>query len=127
MEWYLKVLRQFRDFSGRARRKEYWMFTLINGVIALILSVLDPLLGLNFTDEVSIGLLYTIYLLVVIVPGIAVSIRRMHDIGRSGWSLLFAFIPFVGVFILLYWFVKEGEPQDNAYGPDPKAEHGYAI
>ena len=123
----MKVLRQFSDFGGRARRKEYWMFTLINGLIASALSLVDRMLGLNFVDESSFGVLYAIYGLAVLVPGIAVAIRRMHDIGKSGWWLFIALIPLVGAIVLIVWLVKDGEPQDNQYGPDPKAEPEYAL
>ena len=125
MDWYLTVLRSFSDFSGRARRKEYWMFTLFNAIFAAVASVLDRVLGL--AGEAGIGPLYGLYLLVVLVPGIAVAIRRMHDTGRSGWMLLVGLIPLIGVLLVLYWAIQEGEPRENAYGPDPKEDPSYVL
>ena len=118
MEWYLKVLKQYFDFSGRARRKEYWMFAAVNFGISMVLSIIDfALLG---AADSGFSPLSTLYMLAVIIPGIAVGVRRLHDTGRSGWSLLFAFIPFIGAFIVLYFMLIEGESGRNQYGPDPK-------
>ncbi len=120
MEWYLKVLRQYADFEGRARRKEYWMFVLFNLVISFVLGFVDGMVGLK-VGEAGVGVLSTLYSLAVLVPGIAVSVRRLHDIGKSGWMLLVAFIPCLGALILLFWVIKEGDKGPNAYGSDPKA------
>lgn len=119
MEWYLKVLRQYADFEGRARRTEYWMFTLINFVIGLVLSVLSGLL-----IDSGIGALFSIlsfvYSLAVLIPGIAVSVRRLHDVDKSGWLLLIIFIPLIGAILLIVWFATEGTSGPNQYGRDPK-------
>lgn len=93
MEWYLKVLRQYVDFAGRARRKEYWMFTLISLIISIVLDIVDSVLGfgsLGLLDSGPFGLLYG---LAVLLPGLAVGVRRLHDTGRSGWWMLLALIP----------------------------------
>jgi uncharacterized membrane protein YhaH (DUF805 family) len=116
MEWYLKVLRQYVDFAGRARRKEYWMFTLVNVIIALVLAILDNV----FTT----GILGLVYSLAVLLPSLAVGVRRLHDTGRSGWWLLISLIPLIGAIVLVVFFATDGEPQPNAYGPDPKAVPG---
>lgn len=118
MEWYLKVLRQYADFEGRARRQEYWMFVLFNILFAIAASVIDGVLG--FAIGGSIGLVYVLYALFTLIPSIAVAVRRMHDIGKSGWMLLVAFIPLIGGIWLLVLMVTEGEHGDNEYGPDPK-------
>lgn len=120
MNWYLKVVRDnYANFEGRARRKEYWMFTLINIVITIPLyAVAVYLLAQN---ESSIGmLLYAAYCLAILVPGLAVVVRRLHDINKSGWMMLVSFIPLVGGIWLLVLLVTEGTSGTNQYGPDPK-------
>lgn len=121
MNWYLKCLKQYFDFSGRARRKEYWLFCLFNVIIAYILSVIDSAIGLKFpVGIVELGILGVIYSLLLFIPGLAVCVRRLHDIGKSGWFYLIGLIPLVGAIILLIWFCKEGEHKTNKWGPDPK-------
>lgn len=112
MEWYLKVLRQYADFSGRARRMEYWMFTLISVIISVVIAIIDVLLG--------IGILGWLYVLGVLVPSLAVGARRLHDTGRSGWWQLIGVIPLIGGIVLIVFFALDGERQPNVYGPDPK-------
>jgi uncharacterized membrane protein YhaH (DUF805 family) len=119
MSWYLKVLKQYADFEGRARRKEYWMFILFNILFSILAAVLDNVLGIAH-PVTGYGPLYIIYVLVVFVPGIAVTARRLHDIGKSGWMLLLAFIPCVGGIILIVFFATDGNPGDNQYGANPK-------
>lgn len=122
MNWYLKCLRQYADFSGRARRTEYWMFTLFNVIIVVLLYALlvvglamdKPALG-----AVSIGALW-LYNLAVLVPTLAVAVRRLHDIGKEGWNILLGLIPLVGPFVLLYFYVQDSEPGENQWGPNPK-------
>lgn len=116
MEWYLKVLRQYADFAGRARRKEYWMFTLISLVVSIVLAILDNALG-----TVLLGLLYWV---AVLVPGLAVVVRRLHDTGRSAWWLLIGLIPLIGAIVLVVFLATDGERQPNAYGRDPKTVPG---
>ncbi len=106
MNWYLEVLKKYAVFGGRARRKEYWMFTLISCIIAWGLMFIEPVLGTR-------GIIYGLYSLAVLIPGIAVGVRRMHDSGRSGWWLL---LP-IGNLVFLVWDSQEG---DNCYGPNPK-------
>ena len=113
MNWYLKVMSNYFNLNGRARRTEYWMYFLVYVGIVIVASVLDALLN----SQLIGGLVALAHL----VPTITVGVRRLHDIGRSGWWLLIALLPFIGWLIALYWAVKEGEPHDNAYGPDPKA------
>lgn len=113
MDWYLKVLRQYADFEGRARRTEYWMFALFNIIIAFVLGFVEGLVG-------GPGILGFLYGLAVLLPGIAVSVRRLHDTGKSGWLLLIAFIPLIGAIVLLVFMVMDSQPGDNQYGPNPK-------
>ncbi len=119
MNWYLKVLKQYADFNGRARRQEYWMFVLFNVIFMFAASLLDKLLGLS-DPLTGLGPLYGLYILAVFIPGIAVAIRRLHDIGKSGWMLLLALIPIIGGIWLIVLMVREGDRGDNQYGPDPK-------
>ena len=131
MNWYVKALKQYVDFSGRARRREYWMFVLVNVVIVIVLSVIDTLLGTggfratagggSFYAANSLGLLSGLYTLAVLLPSIAVTVRRLHDTDRSGWWILLGFIPIIGGIILLVFYVLEGTRGPNRFGPDPKA------
>ena len=114
MNWYLILMTQkYASFSGRARRTEYWMFFLVYFVIALVIGVVEGLLSIG-------GYLTGIFALVHLLPSLGVTVRRLHDTGRSGWWILLSFIPIIGALVLLYFMVISGEPQDNAYGPNPK-------
>lgn len=134
MDWYVKALKQYVDFSGRARRREYWMFFLVNLVIVIVLSVIDTMLGTggwrstagggSFFASGSLGLLSGLYSLAVLLPTIAVAVRRLHDTDRSGWWILLGFIPIVGGIVLLVFYVLEGTRGPNRFGPDPKAVAG---
>ena len=119
MNWYLKVLRQYADFSGRARRTEYWMFVLLNFVFIVIAMALDNLLGITI-GGMGYGPIYLLYALALIVPGIAVGVRRLHDVGKSGWMLLISAIPLIGAIWLIVLFATEGKPGVNKYGANPK-------
>lgn len=119
MNWYLKVLRQYADFTGRARRKEYWMFVLFNIIFAIIAMILDNVLGLAW-GELGYGPIYLLYALFVFIPGLAVAVRRLHDINKSGWMILVSLIPIIGAIWLLVLFVMDGTPGANQYGPNPK-------
>jgi uncharacterized membrane protein YhaH (DUF805 family) len=123
MNWYLKVLRQYADFTGRARRTEYWMFVLFSVIISIVLIVLDNLLGLAFTPGSS-GVFTLLYTLAVLLPSLGVSVRRLHDTGRPGWWVLIGLVPFVGAIALLVFCAMEGNRGPNAYGPDPKLAAG---
>lgn len=119
MEWYLKVLRNYAVFQGRAQRKEYWMFYLFNVLIVFVLALFDAMIG-TADPTTGWGLFSGLYSLAVLVPAIAVSIRRLHDTGRSGWWLLVGFIPVIGFLVLLVFMVLDSEPGENQYGPNPK-------
>ncbi len=113
MEWYLKVIQNYVGFTGRARRTEYWMFVLFNFIISIVLSLLEYFAGLG-------RVLTTLYGLALFLPGLAVSVRRLHDTGRSGLWVLISFIPIIGAIILIIFMCMEGERGYNKYGPDPK-------
>lgn len=118
MEWYWKVLQNYVGFSGRARRKEYWMFLLIHLVIVFALAFVETMVGLGGED--GYGLISGLYVLAVILPSVAVGFRRLHDTGKSGWWCLISFIPLIGALILLFFLASDGDAGDNQYGPDPK-------
>ncbi|MCP8968105.1 DUF805 domain-containing protein [Ectobacillus ponti] len=118
MNWYVKVLQNYVGFSGRARRKEYWMFALVNFIIGLVFALL-----MQAADV--FGLISNLYSLAVLLPSLAVSIRRLHDTGRSGWWLLISLIPIVGFIVLLVFFCQDSQSGENQYGENPKAGLSY--
>lgn len=161
MKWYLQVLKKYAVFNGRARRKEYWMYTLFCIVFAIAAAILDNIFGTTFKFSYTVGdntiplnlnygYIYAVYGIAVIIPGIAVIVRRLHDVGKSGWFYLLCFLPillgylliFIGVHShillcliigalvvllslgLLIWLLvllcTEGTPGENKYGPNPK-------
>ena len=106
-KWYVEVLKKYAVFEGRARREEFWMYTLVNLIVAIVLYFISPML-------------YGLYALAVLVPGLAVGARRLHDTNRSGWLLLIGLIPLVGVIVLIVFWVQDSQPGPNQYGPNPK-------
>lgn len=115
IEWYLKVVRDnYANFNGRARRSEYWYFTLASLIITIILGIIDYMLGS------ALGLVRGVYSLAVLVPTLAVAVRRLHDIAKSGWYICVVFIPIAGAIWLLVMLCTEGTVGPNEYGPDPK-------
>ncbi|NBM16787.1 DUF805 domain-containing protein [Streptomyces sp. GC420] len=113
MNWYLDVIKKYAVFTGRARRQEYWMFFVFNLGISLVLSIIDAaVLGTNV-----LGLVYA---LAVFLPSLGVAVRRLHDTGRSGWWILIALIPLIGVIVLIVFLATEGNQAGDKYGPNPK-------
>ena len=119
MHWFLEVLRKYATFSDRARRSEYWYFTLVYLVAAVILSVIDVATGL-YSQSTGIGLLSGIFAIAMILPSLAVTVRRLHDTDRSGWWLLIALIPLLGAIVLLVFMVLDSDAGSNRFGPNPK-------
>lgn len=119
MNWYLDVLKKYAVFSGRARRKEYWMFVLFNILAFIVLAIVDNLTG-TFNPLYGVGLLGGLYSLAVLLPSIGVGVRRLHDTDRSGWWLLISVIPLIGGIILLVFFCLDSTPGENRFGPNPK-------
>jgi uncharacterized membrane protein YhaH (DUF805 family) len=128
MDWYLMVWRKYAEFAGRSRRKEYWMFTLFNALALLVLVAIGGA-GIAMSEEKGGALFfpYLIYALAVFVPALAVTVRRLHDIGKSGWLLLLflvlSIIPIVGLIstvIMIVFLCQDGDPNVNQYGPNPK-------
>ena len=120
MQWYLDVLKKYAVFSGRARRKEFWMFVLFNFIAAILAGILDNILHTTYSNQ-STGIISTLYSLAVLLPGLGVAIRRMHDIGKSGWWILVSLIPVAGIIWYIVLAATEGQHGDNQYGADPKA------
>lgn len=126
MEWMLMPFRRYAEFSGRSRRKEYWMFFLFNWLVGIAVGAIFLLLFMTGMSESELMVFYTplmlaygLFALAAIIPGIAVSVRRLHDTDRSGWALLYGLIPIVGPFLLLVFYVSEGTQGPNRFGPDP--------
>lgn len=113
MQWFMKVMRNYVGFSGRARRKEYWMFVLISAIIAIVIAILESLIGMP-------AVLSTLYSLVIFLPSLAVTVRRLHDVGKSGWWILISLIPIIGAIILLVFTCLDSQPGTNKWGPNPK-------
>lgn len=127
IEWYKKVVfANYANFNGRARRSEYWYFTLVQFITFMSLIVLSSIVGAVFGSAlggVLIGyMLFALYALVTVIPTIAVVVRRLHDVGKSGWFYFIFLIPLIGGIWLLVLMCTEGDSGSNEYGPDPKNE-----
>jgi uncharacterized membrane protein YhaH (DUF805 family) len=121
MEWYKAVLQKYTVFSGRARRKEYWMFVLVNFFIIIALEIVMFILGSMDDNLMLIGSgLLSLYGLYIFLPTLAVAVRRLHDVGKSGWWYFIALVPFIGGIWLLILFASDSQPGENQYGPNPK-------
>ena len=107
------VTLKYKDFSGRARRREYWSYALCTFVIACVVGLIDGLIGQRHILSLVVSL-------VLLLPSLAISLRRLQDIGKPWQYILFAFVPIIGVLYLLYLGVQDSQPGENAYGPNPK-------
>ncbi|WP_299774887.1 DUF805 domain-containing protein [uncultured Pseudoteredinibacter sp.] len=112
MEYFMDALKRYADFSGRARRKQYWMFVLFYFIFSIVVTIVDSILGTAF-----LGMIFG---LAMLVPSLAIGARRLHDTGRTGWWQLIALIPLIGMIVLIVFYVQDSHP-DNDYGPNPKA------
>ncbi|MDX3070937.1 DUF805 domain-containing protein [Streptomyces sp. MI02-7b] len=119
MNWYLDVLKKYAVFNGRARRTEFWMFTLFNLIASFVVYFIGRVIGFP--------LLSSLYSLAVLLPTIAVSARRLHDTGRTGWLTLLWLIPCIGWIVLLVFWIGDSQPGDNEHGPNPKLVAGPAV
>ena len=115
MKYYLKALKNYANFSGRARRKEYWLFTLFHLILLILLIIVDG----GLTPEGGLGLWSAIYTFAVLVPTLAVTVRRLHDTGRSGWWILLNLVP-LGAIVVLIFVVQDSNPGANKFGENPK-------
>ena len=114
MEWYKMALNKYSQFSGRSRRSEYWYFLLFNMIFTVVAVIIDSILW-------EVPILYLLYSLGVFIPGLAVTIRRLHDTNKSGWWMLISIIPLIGAIVILVFLATEGDHSDNQYGPNPKS------
>ncbi|MEI4801680.1 DUF805 domain-containing protein [Bacillus sp. NPDC077411] len=114
MQWYLKVLKNYVGFRGRARRKEYWMFFLIHVIVFCVLAFLGEVVSKTFLSIAGM------YVIAMTLPMLAVRARRLHDTGKTGWLQLLSFIPIIGRIVLLIFFCQNSQEDDNKYGPNPK-------
>ncbi|MFI1281323.1 MULTISPECIES: DUF805 domain-containing protein [unclassified Streptomyces] len=114
MNHYVDVLKKYTVFSGRARRQEYWMFVLFNIAALIVVAILDAVLG-------TTPWLYALYFLGTFLPNLAVTVRRLHDTGKSGWWIFIGAVPLVGFIWIIVLLATAGNDQPNAYGLNPKA------
>lgn len=137
MSWYLKVLRHYADFHGRARRREFWMFVLLTAIVAVVLGLVDValgtddalgvrdgarngILGLYFVFPSSTGLISGLYVLATFLPSLAVLVRRLHDRDHTGWWVLVLLVPVIGFVVMLFFTISGTRPGPNRYGADPR-------
>ncbi len=123
-KYYLDILtNKYIDFSGRARRKEYWMWTLYVTLINISAMILDDMLGLNFEllgEDLGYGWLYLITGIINFIPGLSIVVRRLHDVGKSGWFFLIILIPIIGWIGILIFLCSDGDKEENKWGTNPK-------
>ena len=117
--WYHKVILNYANYSGRARRQEYWYFTLVNVLVNLVMGIIDRVIS-SVMQMGNLGFFGVIYALFIMIPSIVVTVRRLHDSGRVGWWALIAFVPIIGILVLLYFLIQDSEEGSNQYGANPK-------
>lgn len=114
-----QVFNKYVTFKGRARRSEYWWFVLFYCLVLIAAAVLDNLFGITF-EHAFYGAIYCIAALVLCLPNLTVTVRRMHDINKSGWNILWGIIPLIGSILLIVWCCQDSDLEANKYGPSPK-------
>lgn len=131
MSWFILAWQRATDFSGRSRRKEYWLFTLFNALIIIVLAVISASFDWMFFGEGSKGgtlpFVLILYCIAAFIPSISITVRRLHDIGKSGWWYFISIVPIVGGIILFIFTVLDSEPFPNQWGLDPKARERTII
>jgi uncharacterized membrane protein YhaH (DUF805 family) len=120
MEWMLMPVKRYADFSGRSRRKEYWMFILGFVIAMIVVSILEGILGMSGMVGGVYGPLTLLLILGLFIPALACQVRRFHDQDKSGWFVLLGFIPLIGGLIVLVFMCLEGTKGPNRFGEDPK-------
>jgi uncharacterized membrane protein YhaH (DUF805 family) len=121
MNWYFKTLKKYAVFEGRAQRLEYWLFMLFSSIISASLKYVDITIG-SFDIGAGFGPFSALYTLLIIIPGVAVSVRRLHDIGKSGWWFLITAVPILGLIVFLFFMVRDSQPEANKYGYPAKSK-----
>jgi len=119
MNWFLAAVKKYAVFSGRSRRREYWFFALFYFLISIGLVIIDMFAG-TLSAEAGVGLFSGLFGLAMIIPSLAVGVRRLHDIGKSGWWLLIGLVPIIGAIVLIVFAFMDSQPGTNAWGPNPK-------
>ena len=123
-KYYLDILtNKYADFNGRARRKEYWMWTLYVTLIFILAMIMDNVLGLNFEllgQDLGYGWLYMLAGIINFIPGLSIVVRRLHDVGKSGWFYLIILIPIIGFIWILILLCSDGVKEENKWGTNPK-------
>jgi uncharacterized membrane protein YhaH (DUF805 family) len=120
MSWYLNALKKYATFSGRARRKEYWIFVLVTFLFTIVALFIDGLLLGTTGQETGYGLVYGLFTLAMLLPSLSVLVRRLHDVGKSGWWIFISLVPFIGGIWLLVLLLSDSQPTENQYGLNPK-------
>jgi uncharacterized membrane protein YhaH (DUF805 family) len=123
MSWFMTALKKYAVFSGRSRRREYWYFGLFYLIFYAVLAIVDGITG-SFDFRSGLGLFTGIWTLALLIPSIAVSVRRLHDTGRRGWWILLGVIPVIGAIILIVFLAQDSEAGTNRFGPNPKSDPG---
>lgn len=118
MSWFVEVLKKYAVFSGRARRKEYWMFTLFYAIFEIVLMAVGY--------AIDFPALVAIFVVALLLPSLAVTVRRLHDTGRTGWWILIGIVPLVGFIVMLVFLCSDSQPGENKYGPSPKEVPAHA-
>ena len=113
IDWFVKCLKNYTTFTGRARRKEYWYFVLVQLIILIVAQIIDAILGTEFV-------FYAIVALALFIPSFAAAVRRLHDTGRSGWWSLIALIPLIGAILLIIWLASDTKQENNQWGQPAK-------
>jgi uncharacterized membrane protein YhaH (DUF805 family) len=121
MNWYVEPFTKYATFDGRARRKEFWYFVLVNALIGYLILRFELSTG-NIYPETGFGLLTIIFSLVIFLPSLTVSVRRLHDTGHSGWWILIGPVPIIGALVLIVFYIRDSDPSQNDYGLNPKTE-----
>ena len=119
MHWYVRAMMHYSDFAGRARRREYWTYTLYNILFSIAAVAIDFIIAAG-SDMDFFGFVILIFALGHLIPGLAVSVRRLHDVGYSGWMLLICFIPVIGAIWLLVLLLSDSKAEENQWGASPK-------
>ncbi len=119
MNWYFIALKKYAVFSGRSRRKEYWYFYLFYILFIFVLTFIDVMIG-TYDEVAEIGLFAGIFVLFMLIPLLAASVRRLHDTDRSGWWLLINLVPLIGVIVFTVFTLQDNKPGENQYGSSPK-------
>ena len=118
MNWFVTALKRYAQFSGRAGRAEYWYFVLVYLLASVVLSIVDGIAG-TFNPKTGIGLLSGLFALALLIPTLAVAVRRLHDVGRTGWWVLIGFVPLIGFIVLLVFACTRSDPSPNRFGSGP--------